>query len=84
MIVDSGNFDWAKSKKFPGFIEPDASYSNMIYAADWGTLAFIVKVLIYASLFSLFEQVEQVDQQQQQQQGSCSTSEGLRLMYQSI
>jgi hypothetical protein len=44
LIVDGGNFDWAKSGKFPGFTTPDASYNNMVYADDFGTLAFITKV----------------------------------------
>lgn len=46
VIVDSGNFDWAKSGKFPGFVTPDAGYANMVYANDWGTLAFIVKARV--------------------------------------
>jgi O-acetylhomoserine (thiol)-lyase len=46
VIIDSGNFDWSKSGKFPGFVKPDASYNNMVYASDWGTLAFIVKARV--------------------------------------
>jgi len=46
MIVDSGNFDWIKSGKFPGFVTPDPGYANMVYANDWGTLAFIVKARV--------------------------------------
>jgi O-acetylhomoserine (thiol)-lyase len=50
-IVDSGNFDFAKNpKKFPGFNEPDPSYSNMVFAktlgvgGDFGAnLAYIFK-----------------------------------------
>ena len=44
--MDSGNFDWAKSGKFPGFVTPDPGYANMVYASDWGTLAFIVKARV--------------------------------------
>ncbi|MBQ0031475.1 MAG: O-acetylhomoserine aminocarboxypropyltransferase/cysteine synthase, partial [bacterium] len=36
-IVDSGNFDWAKHKdKFPGLVEPDASYHGLSYVKTFG------------------------------------------------
>jgi O-acetylhomoserine (thiol)-lyase len=44
IIVDGGNFDWARSGKFPGFTAPDPSYNNIVFADDFGTLAFIQKV----------------------------------------
>ena len=43
VIVDSGKFNWAKSGRFPNFTEPDPSYHNVIYADDFGPLAFISK-----------------------------------------
>jgi len=43
VIVDSGKFKWAKSGRFRNFTEPDASYHNVIYAEDFGPLAFISK-----------------------------------------
>lgn len=46
IIVDSGNFDWVKSGKFPEFSEPDASYNNIKYSETFGTSAFIVKARV--------------------------------------
>lgn len=43
VIVDSGKFDWTKSGRFKNFTEPDPSYHNVIYAEDFGPLAFISK-----------------------------------------
>lgn len=43
VIVDSGNFDWAKSGKFPEFTEPDDSYHGVIYTEKFAESAFIVK-----------------------------------------
>ena len=43
-IVDSGNFDWTKhADKFPGLVEPDASYHGLSYAKQFGKMAYIVK-----------------------------------------
>ena len=43
-IVDSGNFDWTKhADKFPGLVEPDASYHGLSYAKTFGKNAYIVK-----------------------------------------
>ena len=43
-IVDSGNFDWEKhADKFPGLVEPDASYHGLSYTKAFGKLAFITK-----------------------------------------
>lgn len=38
-IVDSGKFDWGKSKKHPLLTEPDQSYHGMRYAYDLGEMA---------------------------------------------
>lgn len=43
VIVDSGKFNWAKSTRHKNFTEPDPSYHNVIYAEDFGPLAFISK-----------------------------------------
>ena len=46
IIVDSGNFDWAKSGKFPEFTTPDDSYHGTIYTEKFGNSAFIVKARV--------------------------------------
>ena len=43
VIVDSGNFDWVKSGKFPEFTEPDESYHGVVYTRDFGNMAYIIK-----------------------------------------
>ena len=43
VIVDSGNFDWAASGKFPEFTTPDDSYHGVVYTQKFGKMAFIVK-----------------------------------------
>jgi len=43
IIVDSGKFNWSKSGRFKNFTEPDAAYHHVIYADDFGPLAFISK-----------------------------------------
>lgn len=42
-IVDSGNFDWAASGRFPEFTQPDPSYHGLVYTEAFGKAAFIVK-----------------------------------------
>ena len=43
-VVDSGNFDWTKhADKFPGLVEPDASYHGLSYTKAFGKMAYIVK-----------------------------------------
>ena len=42
-IVDSGNFDWAASGKFPEFTEPDESYHGVVYTKQFGKAAYITK-----------------------------------------
>ncbi|KNY26754.1 homocysteine synthase [Pseudobacteroides cellulosolvens] len=46
LIVDSGNFDWAGSGKFPGLTEPDPSYHGVKYVEAAGAVAFIVKARV--------------------------------------
>lgn len=43
VIVDSGNFNWAKSGKFPDFVEPDESYHGISYTKEFGKMAYIIK-----------------------------------------
>lgn len=45
IIVDGGNFDW-NSPKFPGFIEPDPSYHNLVYSEALGAAAYITKARV--------------------------------------
>ncbi len=45
IIVDGGNFDWAKSGRFPNFTEPDESYHGVVYA-NLGAPAFILKTRV--------------------------------------
>jgi O-acetylhomoserine (thiol)-lyase len=46
IIVDSGNFDWKKSGKFPGLTEPDPSYHGVVYTDAVGPLAYIIKARV--------------------------------------
>lgn len=46
IIVDSGNFDWAASGKFPGFTEPDPSYHGLKYSEAMGNIAYIIKARV--------------------------------------
>ncbi len=43
VIVDSGNFNWVESGKFPEFTVPDESYHGVVYVKEFGPLAYIVK-----------------------------------------
>lgn len=43
IIVDSGKFDWSQNDKFPMYTQPDESYHGIIYAKEFGNMAFIVK-----------------------------------------
>lgn len=46
MIVDSGNFDWEASGKFPGLTTPDDSYHGIVYTKHFGKSAYITKALV--------------------------------------
>jgi len=46
IIIDSGNFDWAASGRFPGLTEPDPSYNNIKYVNDIGPAAYITKARV--------------------------------------
>lgn len=43
LIVDSGNFDWVKSGKFPELCTPDPTYHGLIYTEAFKKAAYIAK-----------------------------------------
>lgn len=46
VVVDSGNFDWEGSGKFPIMTEPDESYHGVVYTRDIGKAAYVVKMRV--------------------------------------
>lgn len=46
VIVDSGNFDWAASGKFPDLTTPDESYHGVVYTEHFGKAAYIAKARV--------------------------------------
>lgn len=44
VIVDSGNFDWEGSGKFPSLVAPNPSYHGLSFTKACGRAAFITKV----------------------------------------
>lgn len=44
VIVDSGNFDWEASKKFPSLTEPNPSYHGISFTKAVGKAAFVTKI----------------------------------------
>ena len=45
IVIDGGRFNW-NSPKFPEFTTPDTSYNGLVYANDFGTLAFSTKLRV--------------------------------------
>ncbi|TPG34635.1 bifunctional o-acetylhomoserine/o-acetylserine sulfhydrylase [Mycolicibacterium hodleri] len=45
VIVDSGNFDWTASGRFPGFTTPDPSYHGVVFA-ELGPPAYALKARV--------------------------------------
>ncbi len=43
-IVDSGNFDWAASVKYPELTKPDESYHGLVYTEAFGRAAYAAKI----------------------------------------
>lgn len=43
LLVDSGNFDWQKSGKFPSLSEPYAGFHGLNFAEEFGPAAFILR-----------------------------------------
>ncbi|MHA6483693.1 homocysteine synthase [Paenibacillus sp. strain BS8-2] len=46
VIIDSGNFDWKGSGRFPGLTEPDPSYHGVVYTDAVGPIAYIIKARV--------------------------------------
>ena len=44
VIIDSGNFDWEASGKFPSLVEPNPSYHGVSFVKAAGRAAFITKI----------------------------------------
>ena len=44
VIVDSGNFDWEASGKFPGLVEPNPSYHGVSFTKAVGAAAFVTYI----------------------------------------
>ncbi|MBQ9894756.1 MAG: O-acetylhomoserine aminocarboxypropyltransferase/cysteine synthase [Ruminococcus sp.] len=44
VIVDSGNYDWAKSGKYPWVSEPNPSYHGVSFSAAVGPAAFVTYI----------------------------------------
>lgn len=44
VIVDSGNFDWEASGKFPSITEPNPSYHGVSFTKAVGRAAFVTKI----------------------------------------
>lgn len=44
VIVDSGNFDWEKSGKFPSLTTPNPSYHGVVFTKAAGRAAFITNI----------------------------------------
>ncbi len=40
VVVDSGNFDWSASDKFPSLSQPEPAYHGMTFHETFGSLAF--------------------------------------------
>jgi len=46
VVVDAGNFDWSQNDRFPGLVEPDASYHGLKFYEALGPLTYIVKLRV--------------------------------------
>jgi len=46
VVVDAGRFDWSQDDKFPGLVEPDASYHGLKFYETLGPLTYIVKLRV--------------------------------------
>ena len=44
IIIDSGNFDWEASGKFPSLVEPNPSYHGVSFVKAAGRAAFVTKI----------------------------------------
>ena len=46
VIIDSGNFDWEASGKFPELTTPDDSYHGVVYTSQFGRSAYVTKARV--------------------------------------
>ena len=46
VVVDSGNFDWSQNGRFPGLVEPDASYHGLKFYEALGPITYIIKLRV--------------------------------------
>jgi O-acetylhomoserine (thiol)-lyase len=46
VVVDGGRFDWSQNDKFPGLVEPDASYHGLRFHDALGPVAYIAKLRV--------------------------------------
>ena len=47
VLVDSGNFDWKASGRFPELVEPDPSYHDIVFVDEFEEMAYIVKARVH-------------------------------------
>ncbi len=43
VVIDGGKFDWRASGKFPTMSEPYAGYDNLVFAEEFGPIAFAMR-----------------------------------------
>ena len=46
VVIDSGNFDWESSGKFPELTTPDESYHGVVYTRQFGKAAYVAKARV--------------------------------------
>jgi O-acetylhomoserine (thiol)-lyase len=46
VVVDAGKFDWSQNDKFPGLVEPDASYHGLQFYEALGPITYIIKLRV--------------------------------------
>ncbi len=46
IVVDSGQFDWVGSGRFPAFLEPDPAYHGLKFHETFGNLTFILRARV--------------------------------------
>ncbi|HET6493819.1 MAG TPA: homocysteine synthase [Thermoleophilia bacterium] len=46
VVVDSGRFDWSQNDRFPGLVEPDASYHGLKFHDALGPITYIIKLRV--------------------------------------
>ena len=46
VVIDSGNFDWGASGKFPELTTPDESYHGVVYTKQFGRAAYVTKARV--------------------------------------